>query len=135
MLNFYWRFTLMLNLLGSLIFTVSVCSAVFGQSARIDAFDIRKSPLIEQIKALKAANPKITSAQLAEASDGLFGKTGVAFTLSFDAATCEKIRKVKERQKDPNAPIKLGATLKSVDADGAALSLPEAKFADRKSVV
>ncbi|MBK8467188.1 MAG: hypothetical protein IPL32_15325 [Chloracidobacterium sp.] len=75
--------------------------------------------------ALKTANPKLTSQEFAEAANRLLEKNGIGFVISFDAATCEKIKNLKDQQKDPNVPIKLGATLKSVDAEGASLVLPE----------
>lgn len=107
---------------------ICVNSVYFAQIAKIDAFQIRKSALVEQIRALKTANPKVTSAELADAANILFDKNGLAFSFLFDLATCDRLRKIKEQQKDPSAPLKLGATLKSVDAEGAALSLPEPSF-------
>lgn len=95
---------------------------------KMNAFQIRKSALIDQVKSLKAANPKMTTAEFAEAANALIDKNGLPFTFSFDAATCERLRKLKEQQKDPNAPLRLGATLKSVEAEGATLALPEPFF-------
>jgi len=89
---------------------------------------IDQSTFAEQLKSLKAANPKMTPAEFVTKANELLDKNGVNFAISFDAATCDRIKKVKMAQKDPNAPLKLGATLKSVDADGASLSLPEPRF-------
>ncbi|MGQ0541308.1 MAG: hypothetical protein ACT4O9_05575 [Blastocatellia bacterium] len=88
-----------------------------------------KSTLIDQLKALKTANPKMTATEFAEKANVLLDANGIGFAISFDSTACERLKKVKEQLKDPNAPLKLGATLKSVDAEGASLALPEPLFA------
>lgn len=103
--------------------------SLFAQMAKLAPFEVGKSTLIEQIKAVKAANPKLTAAEFSAAANALLDKNGVTFAFSFDAATCERITKIKNERKDPSAPLRLGATLKSVDAEGAALALPEPVFA------
>jgi hypothetical protein len=95
---------------------------------KADALRLGQSTFVEQLKALRSANPQMTPSQVVTAANGLLDKTGINFAMLFDSATCERLKKVKMEQKDPNAPLKLGATLKSVDAEGAALSLPEPKF-------
>lgn len=105
------------------------CAAASAQKVTISALPITRSEFVEKIKALKKANPQWTAEQFAEAANTLIDKDGLPFAISFDAATCERLRKVKAELKDPNAPLRLGATLKSVDADGAALALPEPRFA------
>ena len=120
------------NLLKSLVLfaTVFICLAAngFGQMFKASPFDINNSELVVKIRAAKVVNPKMTPVEFAAAANTLLDKNGIAFTFSFDAATCDKIRKVKTQQKDPNAPVKLGATLRSVDAQTAALALPEPNF-------
>ncbi len=104
-------------------------SSLFAQMAKLAPFEVGKSTLIEQIKAVKTSNPKIKAAEFAAAANMLLDKNGIAFAFSFDAATCERITKIKNERKDPNTPLRLGATLKSVDAEGASLALPEPMFA------
>lgn len=98
---------------------------VLGQGAKLNPFSIKSSGLIDQIKELKAANPKLTAKELDEAANLLLEKAGVGFTIMLDPATCDKIRKVKAQQKDPKAPISLGVSLLSVGAEGAKLKLPD----------
>jgi hypothetical protein len=88
----------------------------------MERFAVRQSSLIEQIKALKAADPKLPITELARAANDLLDKNGINFQVSIDTGTCEKIRQLK--QKDPTKPISLGASLRSVDADQVSLSLP-----------
>jgi hypothetical protein len=97
---------------------------VSGQSAKLAPLEVKRSTLIEQIKVLKAANPKITPKEWAAAANGLLDTNGLSFAVLLDTSTCDRIRKVKAEQKDPNAPIRLGVSLKSVDAEGASLALP-----------
>lgn len=110
-----------------LLLLVVATGATHGQY-KTDPFAVRRSAIVEQIKSIKAARPNITAADLAAEANLLLEKSGIGFSISFDPATCEKLRKIKEQQKDPGAPLKLGATLKSVDADRAPLALPEPSF-------
>ena len=52
-----------------------------GQTAKMDAFTIRMSSLIDQIKTAKAADPKVTAANLTTAANALLEKS-VATSLS-----------------------------------------------------
>jgi len=110
--------------LVSVLLIVVGSTQILAQKVEIAPFQVKPSTLIGQIKALRTANPKITAAELAKAADAFLEKNGLPFRLSFDAATCERIRKVRDQQKDPAAPLRLGATLKSVEADRAGLALP-----------
>ena len=92
------------------------------------ALPVRPSTLIEDIRALKTANPKLELQKFVDEANKLLDKQGMNFSLFLDAATCAKIREAKSKQKDPNAPVMLGGTLKSVDGDRARLSLPEAQI-------
>lgn len=89
---------------------------------------VRRSNLITELKALRAAKRDLNPVQFAEAANVILDKSGINFAASFDSATCERINKIKGERKDPNAPLLLGATLKSVDAEGASLALPEPVF-------
>lgn len=96
-----------------------------GQMVSMMPFGVQESALIEQITRLRASNPKVTAAELAKSANDLLTKHGIAYKLYFDPATCQKIRAVKQSQKDPNAPIKLGASLQSAGGEKAALALPQ----------
>lgn len=116
----------------SLVVGLIVCaiaSEAVGQQFKAGRFTVEGSRFVTLVKDLRASNPKITPAALAEAANSILDKTGMPYAVSFDAATCERLGKIKAAQKDPNAPLALGATLKSVDAEGASLSLPEPVFA------
>lgn len=107
-----------------------VCAgAVSAQQYKMAPLAVKKSPFIEEAKALARANPKLTPSQLADAANAILDKQGIGFGIYFDSGSCDKIKKVKEQQKDPSQSLILGATLKSVDADGASLALPEPIFA------
>lgn len=93
--------------------------------ARILPFGIKESSLITEIRALRTANPKITDSELAKAANDLFQTSGISFKVYFDAANCKKIRDFKQSQKDPNAPVKLGAQFQSFGADKVSLALPQ----------
>jgi len=112
------------NIAWALTACVVLAITVAGQQVSMSPIAVRSSFLIEKIREIKALNPKFTPGQLSDTANQVLEKSGVSFGFYFDAATCEKIRKVKREQKDPNTPLTLGAKLKSVDADGASLSLP-----------
>jgi hypothetical protein len=80
-------------------------------------------------KGAENCKSKITPEEWAKAANDLLDKNGGQFRFSFDSATCDKIKKLRDERKDPTAPIRLGATLKSVDAEAAKLALPEPQSA------
>ena len=103
------------TIIDTICIFLAVCSIsthCFAQRAKMNPFEVRKSALVEQIKSLRAANPKMTSLELADAANLLLDKSGIGFAFSFDPTTCERLRQLKAQQKDPNTPLKLGATLK-----------------------
>ncbi|HUR96622.1 MAG TPA: hypothetical protein VMZ26_01015 [Pyrinomonadaceae bacterium] len=112
-------------LAGAIFFLCTVVPSIPAQQYKLAPLKVTRSTFIEQVKALRAANPKMTPEDLVAAANALLDKNGVNFAISFDAATCDRLRKVKSEQKDPTVPLTIGATLKSVDAEGAALALPE----------
>lgn len=118
------RFLFSVAAAGLFIFCIAQSTA-FSQQYKAAPLKVTRSTFIEQVKALRAANPKMTADELAAAANVLLDKNGVNFAISFEAATCDRIRKVKNEQKDPKAPLSIGATLKSVEAEGASLALPE----------
>lgn len=108
----------------ALLYFVSAANCA-GQLVDMMPFGVKESALIDQIKLLRSSNPKVTEAELAKAANDLLAKHGVAYKIYFDAATCQKIRAVKQSQKDPRAPVKLGVSLQSAGAEKAALALPQ----------
>lgn len=120
------------SIILSLAIGLTFVGVTLGQQVKMSALPVTRSEFVDKLKKLKAGNSKATPDELIAAANELVDKDGIPFAISFDAATCEKLRKAKEQLKDPNGPLTLGATLKSVDADGAALSLPEPKFAAKE---
>lgn len=96
-----------------------------GQMVSMMPFGVQESALIDQIRMLRTSNPKVTAVELARSANDLLAKHGIAYKVYFDPVTCQKIRSVKQSQKDPNAPIKLGVSLQSAGAEKAALALPQ----------
>ena len=104
--------------------------AVHSQQFKAAPFSLGNSKLLEQIRAARAADPKMTNGQLADAANVLMQKMGLSFQVFFDAATCEKLGKARDAQKDPSAPLKLATKLQSVGAEGVSLSLDAPQFVD-----
>ncbi len=115
----------MLRILVITLLLVGGCVSVASQQARLLPLGINESSLIDQILTAKATNPKIADVDLARSANELFQLNGMAFRIYLDADTCSKIREVKQKQKDPNAPVKLGVQLQSIGADRAPLTLPQ----------
>lgn len=107
---------------------IACCITGSAQQFKAAPLPVQKSQFTDQLKALRAADPKMPLADFVAAANDLLDKHGIGFAISLDAATCEKVRKVREQTKDPSAVIALGATLRSVDADGASLRLPAPAF-------
>lgn len=94
----------------------------FSQQYRIDPITVQPSGFIARLKELRAK--EANSTDLVEKANALLNAEGIGYNISFDAGTCQKLREAKEKMADKTAPLKVGATLKSVDAEGAALTLP-----------
>ena len=103
-------------------------AAVRAQMYKAAPLPVQRSTFVAQLKALRASNTRATPAELARAANEILDKNGINFAVSFDKPTCDRIKNVKAQQKDPSAPLTLGTTLKSVDAEGASLILPEPIF-------
>ena len=116
------------KLLAVIAAVMMVATLSSAQQVKMAALPIKSSTLIDQIKAFKAADPKITPEDLAKAANDLLDKNGINFIFYFDSATCQKIRQLKASQKDPSKPIQISGVLRSVDADGASMQLPEPKL-------
>jgi hypothetical protein len=90
--------------------------------------EVQSSLFIEEFKQLVASRPQSTAADLIEPANQLLNKSGLNYEIYFDPATCEKIKKVRQQAKDPNASLRLGGTLTSIGGEAATLSLPTARF-------
>lgn len=113
-----------------LLVTFSAGANVNAQQVSLAPIRVGTSSLVEEIKAFKSSNPNIKPADLAARANQALEKSGLNFELHFDAGTCVKVTAAKARAKDPNSPILLNGTLKSVDGEAASLALPEARFTD-----
>jgi hypothetical protein len=108
--------------------------AAFGQQVSIKPFSVLPSNLIDDLKAAKAANPKISAEELAKTANSLLEKEGINFVVAFDAATCQKISQVIANMKDKTAPLNLRTALKSPLGENANLLLPEINFSKAECV-
>ncbi len=107
-------------------------TAVSGQMVSMSPFDIAPPPILSDVKALRVANPKMTSTELVDAANELLEKQGIAFTFSFDEATCLAIDKSIKSLKSPPPKVNLRTKLRSVGAEPANLTLPPADFANNE---
>lgn len=99
-----------------------------AQQTTFKPFSVTQSNLINDLKAIKTSNPKITDIEFSKMANLLLEKEGINFVFAFDAATCQKIEAAKSKLKDPNAPLNLKTTLKSPLGENASLLLPEPIF-------
>ncbi len=97
-------------------------------------FSIAPSNLIEELRAAKAANPKMTTAEFVKTANSLLDKQGMNLVVAFDAATCQKISQAIAARKDKTAPLNLNTALKSPLGESANLLLPEVSFARTECV-
>lgn len=113
-----------------LLFTVilTTAAAFKAQQVRLNPFVVKSSTLIEDLKAAKNANPKMTADEFVKTANSLLETKGLNFTFAFDAATCQKIGQMKASRKDQSAPLNLRTAIKSITGEAAALQLPEPGF-------
>jgi|SRR5215204_5099958 len=119
----------MKKILFIFMFVAATVAEVSSQQFKGAPLPIQASTFINDIRAFRQANPKTSPAELVSVANRSLNKSGINFSLSIDAATCAKIRGVKQKQADPTAPVHLGGSLKSVEGERAQLALPDAKFA------
>ncbi|HRH42272.1 MAG TPA: hypothetical protein PKY82_11655 [Pyrinomonadaceae bacterium] len=103
-------------------------SPIFGQQVTINPFQVKTSPILEQLKTAKANNQNQSIEDLVKTANELLQTQGFNFVFGFDAATCQKIEQVKANQKDKSVPLNLRGAFTSVTGEKANLILPEAKF-------
>lgn len=87
-------------------------------------FSIDTSPLMIELRTLKASRPEMTPDDEAKFANELLEKDGMSYTFYFDPATCEKISKAYAATKPGDRPPTIKATLKSVGGETAALLFP-----------
>jgi hypothetical protein len=104
--------------------------AGFGQMVSMNPFDISPPTIFDQVKAVRSANQKMTPAELVDAANKLLEKQGIAFTFSFDEATCQAVDKSIKSLKNPPPRVNLRTKLRSVGAEAATLTLPPADFSN-----
>lgn len=105
-------------------------ATVFAQMVTISPFDIAPPTVIADVKALRAANPKMGPAEFVDAANKLLEKQGVPFTFSFDEATCIAIDRSIKSLKNAPPKVNLKTKLRSVGGEPANLTLPPADFAN-----
>ncbi|MGD9561099.1 MAG: hypothetical protein AB7F88_02640 [Pyrinomonadaceae bacterium] len=118
-------------LLAVITFSVlSLPTQVFPQMVSLSPFDIAPPTILSEVKAFRAANPKMPAVEFVNAANKLLEKQGIAFTFSFDDATCQAIeRSIKSLKKTP-PKLSLKTKLRSVGGEPASLTLPPADFAN-----
>ena len=122
------------KLLFIVLSTVCLSFAVNAQKAEIKPFSLTQSNIVGELKAAKAANPKLTPEEFVKTANALLEKQGINFVVAFDAATCQKISEIIAKQKEKGAPQNLRTALKSPLGENAALTLPEVSFAKTECV-
>jgi hypothetical protein len=112
------------------LFFVLVClsASANAQQAKIKPLSVTQSNLINDLKAAKTSNPKITTAEFVKTANSLLEKQGLNFVVAFDPNTCQKISQAIANLKDKTAPLNLRTALKSPVGENANLLLPEVSF-------
>lgn len=111
-----------------LFFAILLAHTAHSQMYKIAPLRVEPPTLISQLTALKNSKPRMTPAEFSDAANVLLDRSGINFSVFLDVASCDLILKAKAKQKDPKAPLDIGAALKSVDAEGASLVLPEPQY-------
>lgn len=117
-----------LKVIPALVFLLMCAASVFAQKVDINPLTVNKTNIIDDLKKIKTANPKIAPEEFVVVANALLEKKGMPFVFAFDAATCLKIEQAKKARKDQNAPLNLRTALKSVAGEAASLLLPEPGF-------
>lgn len=109
-----------LTILSALVITS------FGQVI-IAPFDVDETDTIAELKAIKAAKPKMTVEEFAQAANELIAQKGIGFEVGFDENTCQKILQIKNsRQNDE--PLRVSGKLNSPIGQSGNLRLPAVHF-------
>lgn len=110
---------------GILVILLSAYSAS-SQMFRQVPFGLTESNLTEQIRDLKAKDPKISPEDLAANANEFFKANGIAFTVILDEQTCAKVR---ELAKDPKANLTISGGFQSIGGEKVKLVLPPVSIA------
>lgn len=118
-----------------ILFTI-ICFSTAAHSQKVDfkPFSVVQSNLINDLKAAKSANPKLSTEDFVNTANSLLDKQGINFVVAFDAATCQKISQAIASLKDKSAPLNLRTALKSPLGENANLLLPEVSFDKQECV-
>jgi hypothetical protein len=108
--------------------TTFLSASLFGQMVSLSPFDIAPPTVLLDVKAIRTANPKMSSTELVDAANKLLERQGIAFTFSFDEATCLAIDKSIKSLKNPPSKLNLRTKLQSIGGEPAMLTLPPADF-------
>lgn len=121
--------TILFNLLlTAAIFTIAAQISVHGQKVTIKPFAVTSSTLLEDLRTLKASNPKLPTAEFVKNANALLQKRGLNFSFAFDVGVCQKIEELRKKQPTPNAPLTLNAKLNSFEGDATNITLPPVRF-------
>jgi hypothetical protein len=115
----------MVKLFYLLFFCTLFIAPATAQQYSLSPFTIDSSPLMKELRSIRAANPELTADQLVEAANAALEKNGIGYTFYFDTATCEKIEKAFAAKKPGEPAPNLKATLVSVGGEKASLLLPQ----------
>jgi len=120
-----------------LLFVLAVCLNVVSGNAQqvtFKPFSVTQSTLIDDLKAAKNTNPKLTTEEFVKHANDLLEKQGLNFVVAFDPNTCQKIGQAIANLKDKSAPLNLRTALKSPLGENAGLMLPEVSFSKAECV-
>ena len=113
-------------LLICVLFVISSPFAAFSQQARVDAFSIVRSNLIEQLKQKRMESPKITANELVNYGNDFLSKSGFNYEFGLAPKICKIIadKKAKAKPEQNNA---VGITAKFNQEQGEPVTV---KFSD-----
>ena len=115
------------QLVFAIVLTFAVGVAIFAQ-VRMDPHSVELSPLTDRLLEIKRDTPDLPPERFAEMADELLQKLGINFQFSLDQTTCAKLLAEKHKQKDPDTPVKLTGSLKSIGGARASLGFPAPPF-------
>lgn len=105
-----------------------LCLVARAQKVELAPLPVKSSTFMDDVLALRFSHPKMPVAELVDEANRLLDKQGMNFSLFLDEETCARVREVKQKQKDPTIPVRLGGSLKSVDGERTQLALPAPRF-------
>lgn len=88
-----------LKFASAFLFSIAAAFAAFGQQVKMSAFAVKSSTLLEDVRNLRAQNPKWTPEELAENADKLLAPQDFNYTFDFDESVCRKIADARKNPK------------------------------------